>query len=242
MLLRSGISGFLILLFCGAQAQSLQLLNLDNHLSLSNDTLLIQSKDNGGWVGFESLDLRVIVKNTSSVNMEIGVKKVEYETLPSSVQHTICFAGQCYDVSTFVSPFHVTLTPGAADSGFIAHYLFDNTTHVRGVNHIAYVFYDVNHPNDSVFVHVIYNSLVPLAVNKLQTDVLNVYPVPASELVTVKGLPAEDIELHLTDITGKNIWNAFSNRSAEFFFSVASLKPGVYLLQVNGTSRTVVVR
>lgn len=242
MLFKTGISGLLSLIFCVAQAQNLKLVNQDNRLLITNDTIVIQSTDNAGWVGYESLDLRVIVSNTGPAAIEVGVKKVEYEILPASVQHTICFAGQCYDVSTYVSPSHITLGQGEADSGFIAHYLFDNITHVRGINQVAYVFYDVNHPSDSVFVHVIYNTVVPVSVKELQLYEWRVYPVPATTILTVEGLPGTVVDLRLTDMAARTILRASSNRSSVFHFPVDRIEPGFYLLHVKDEIRKIIVQ
>lgn len=183
---------FVIIFHC-AEGQSLRIYNLSDQSEITDSTLMLQSPDNNGWVGFESLDLYVKVVNTGFSNLEIGAKKIENDSLQPDVQHTICFAGTCYAPSVFISPNHITLLPGESDSGFVAHYLFDNRIHVRGLNNVTYVFYDVNNPSDSVFVNVIYNTVTITGIDEVSgsnSEVIS-FPNPVNQNVNFK---LKDIE------------------------------------------------
>ncbi|MDZ4758698.1 MAG: T9SS type A sorting domain-containing protein [Bacteroidota bacterium] len=221
-------------------AQSLKLRNLATG-QIITDTVIIQSTDNGGWVGAESLDLAIIVENVGLGLIEVGARKIEYEQLQSNVQHTICFAGQCYDVSTFESTFHAAIAKGSNDSSFLAHYLFDNKVHVRGINHIAYVFYDVNNPNDSSVVQVIYNTVVVLGVTQeIAKYSIVAYPNPAKDILYLSGMQIGKESIIMFDILGNKVYQTNTDETA-MSVPLSALAKGVYILSVGGQVSRVVV-
>ncbi len=231
---------FLFAAFQCLQAQSLRVKNFANHLVI-NDTVYIQSQPNGGWVGAESLDIRLIVENISNKTIEVGARKIEHEQLQKDVQHTICFAGQCYDTNTFESMFHATMPAGTGDSSFTAHYMFDNQVHIRGINHIAYEFYDVYNQSDSVVVNVVYNTVVALGMNDYQQTLLNVFPIPAKEQICVSGLANTKAKILLYNLEGKQLYNSTTNGDAIYIIPATDFAKGMYLLEVGGIRRKVVV-
>ena len=186
-------------------AQSLRIIDVSNNVDITNATIMKQSGDNHGWVGFESLDLGIKVINTTTGTLVVGSKKIEHDILQPDVQHTFCFAGSCFPASTFVSPNHQSLSAGMADSQFLAHYLFNNTVHVRGINHVSYVFYDVNNPSDSVVVHVTYNTVMNVGIMEQQPAVaaLSIFPNPANGVVTFLYAAAHaDAVIEVRDVSG----------------------------------------
>ncbi len=216
--------------------QSLRIINTSTNADVSNDSIVIQSSPNGGFQGYESLDLGIKVINTASNAIEIGAMKIEEDSLQPDVQHTICFANNCYPATTFVSPSHVYLDPGASDSGFLAHYLFDNRVHIRGVNHVSYVFYNVNLPTDLISVHVTYNTIAPTAIQTVAAEnELRPYPNPASDhtsfLNTRRVLNSTDARLLITDVQG-NTTILSSSVSQPLSFNTAQLPAGTYYYQL----------
>jgi hypothetical protein len=224
----------LTLVMLKGTAQNLQLINIGNQADITGATIEIQSQDNHGWVGYESLDLSVKVINISGGQLEIGSKKIEHDTLQNDVQHTFCFGGLCYPPAVFISPQNVILSSGSSDSSFIAHYLFDNRVHVRGVNHVSYIFYDVNNPNDSFAVNVIYNTVVNGIDNPINNHVtVSTFPNPVTNEVTFQ------FDHSVTSHPGKQL--TLINSFGEYFspdnlnvtgnqisFSTASLSSGIY--------------
>ncbi len=230
---RKALFIWLLLTNAVLQGQGLHLYDINKHREITGDTILIQSVYNNGWVGYESLDIICIIENKSANAIEIGAKKMEFEQVPKSVLHTICFAGGCYDTGTYISPNHITLAPGNSDSSFIAHYLFDNRIHTRGLNHIAYVFYDVQHPNDSVVVYVNYNTIVKNAGIGAPSGVphfLNPYPNPAKDFIFFKPRDnGDDLVIKINNMTGETILKSKINAGDETIsFNISLLPPGVY--------------
>lgn len=228
------------------QAQNLSLTDMSNQADITGASITIRSTDNNGWVGFESLDLAVKVSNTSAGTMEIGARKIELDTLQSDVQHTICFAGACYATTVFVSPNHLMLPPGASDSGFIAHYLFDNRVHIRGINHVEYMFYNVNNPVEAVTVNVTYNTVVNTGIdeqNNTNSGIL-LFPNPANELITLAFDDASsgvsDLQLKITGAMGDlvNVMKQFTNEKT-IALETKNLPAGIYFLSVQNNGKTI---
>ena len=221
----------LFLVIPASFAQNLRIYNPGNYADVTGATIMVQSPDNHGYVGFESLDVAIKVVNTSAGSIVVGAKKIEEDTLQPDVQHTICFGGACYPTTTFVSYNHVTLATGTSDSGFIAHYLFDNTVHVRGINHVSYVFYDVANPSDSVVVHVIYNTIMNTAVGQLTHNyiALQVFPNPANEQLTFMHNSTSGGQLLLTNAFGQTVAAiAVATGDKQFSCNALNLPAGMY--------------
>lgn len=241
MLKKTYLTLLLLPLLHSSFGQSLRIFNTLNNADVTNASITIQSPFNGGFEGFESLDLGIKVTNVSGNNVEVGAKKIEEDALQPDVQHTICFGGNCYPASTYVSPSHVYLAPGISDSGFVAHYLFDNTVHVRGVNHISYVFYNVQQPSDSVVVHVTYNTVMAAGIpgiTAVNTPVA--YPVPATDHISflnVQQAPKASMQLLVTDMKGTTI--ALPATAQQATFSTEQLPTGIYYYHLLSDAGTI---
>ncbi len=224
-------------LITGLRSQSLKLWDVNTHKDITNDSIVIQSKYNNGWVGYESLDLIVAVENTSNKIIETGAKKMEFDAFQADVSHVFCFAGGCFFTSVFVSPLHVSIAPGKSDTSFIAHYMFDNSIHIRGINHVAYVFYDVANPNDSAIVYVTYNSNISNMGIKEANSNLNAfslpYPNPANNFVILKRNLFMDrpIKISVRNILGEEIESALIPPGTETFsLNTTLLSNGFYMI------------
>ena len=69
-----------------------------------------------------------------------------------------------------------------------------------------------------------------------KVESLNIYPNPASEFIRIQtgDLKTEDVQLRLTDITGKVVLNQQFNRSRELQLDVSEQTPGVYFVNILG--------
>ena len=225
---------YFVSVFLGIQAQSLVLKNRNTGKTITNDTIVVQSTDNGGWVGAESLDMLINVVNPSGSKLEVGAKKIEYETMQTDVKHTICFAGQCYDVGTFDSPTHAEITAGTSDSSFLAHYLFDNTVHKRGINHVAYMFYDVKNTSNAAIVYVTYNTVVTVSAPAFIKNSATVFPNPAKDILTIVNLPNVSTNIALYNLLGNKLMQVKTSGEKAYSMPVCDLTKGVYFLDVAG--------
>jgi len=69
-----------------------------------------------------------------------------------------------------------------------------------------------------------------------KVESLNVYPNPATDVVRISTaeLDTDNIQLRLTDITGKVVLNQQFNRSAELQLDVSQQTPGIYFVNILG--------
>jgi hypothetical protein len=160
----SGSIFALLLLWTGghANAASLQLRDHETGKVITGSTISYVWK-NDGTKGPIALENYVTVFNASSKSIDVGVKKVEFDTKQADVSHSICFAGLCYPDYVFVSPELQTIAAGASDSGletgFHGAYNFETSLHTGSIDRMAYIFYDAKNPADSAVVFVNYNTM-----------------------------------------------------------------------------------
>lgn len=233
------IFGFLLLCF-QMRAQSLKPINKLTRQPIT-DTIRLQSADNGGWVGAESLDLYIILENKNTKTLEVGVRKIQHEYIQNDVEHTICFANQCYDSATYESPFHAFIAAGSSDSSFVAHYLFDNRYHIRGINHIAYQFYDVNNTNDQTTVEVIYNTVIATGMSESLQNQIQVSPNPAHESLYISGLSAQKQMVKIYNMMGEIIYSQLTQQEATHI-SMMNFPKGVYTLVIGNSCKKIVLQ
>ena len=226
------------LLFCCSgclpilTAQNLLLTDKKDRANITNLSIQISAEDNKGWVGAESLDLAIILKNNANKKMNLGAKKIESQKFSSDIEHTFCYAGQCYNTTTFISPFSVALDKNETDSSFLAHFLFENTTHIRGIYEVWYVFYDTINPSDSVFVHVKYNSVAPKS-GLFYNAGNDKYIINQHQLCLVNR-ENKAIKIHLYDMLGKEIYTTILHQSNDYSCLLPSQFIGHYVLDING--------
>ncbi|MEI6506922.1 MAG: T9SS type A sorting domain-containing protein [Bacteroidota bacterium] len=225
-----------VLLYSIVGAQNLRVRELFSGKDLTGDTITIQSRYTT-WVGAESLDLYLVIENKSNNVIETGAKKMELDSLQKDVMHTFCFAGNCFPTGTYISPSHAFISGGSTDSSFIAHYLFDNTVHVRGINHVAYVFYNTNSPTDSAVIYVTYNSVVSnTGINAIHSSnqTLNIFPNPASTQIsfTIDESFNNKWSISIINLIGKTVFAETINNPHEIKIPVKELNSGLYFIKV----------
>ncbi len=76
-----------------------------------------------------------------------------------------------------------------------------------------------------------------LGVPGYELDAVSIFPNPGTTQWTVAALPA-DCELTLTDITGKELWQATANGRNTMNVPAQSLAPGMYLLRISSADAT----
>ncbi len=117
------------------------------------------------------------VTNNSSNAIDVKVKKVENYLIPETT-NTFCWAGQCYAPNTYISPLSTSIPAGGTnENDFSGHY---DAAGNPGQSSISYVFFDMNNPNDSVSVIIVFNGLLTGIDNTVaEVTLSNPYPNPA---------------------------------------------------------------
>jgi hypothetical protein len=90
----------------------------------------------------------------------------------------------CYDPSTDVSPFGITVPAGATDTNFVTHYTHGED--VDGVSTYRFTFYDAANVNDSVSFIINFNITVGINEAKANAIVSTAFPNPASTMFSLK--------------------------------------------------------
>ncbi|MBM3436071.1 MAG: T9SS type A sorting domain-containing protein [Bacteroidetes bacterium] len=174
-------TGFLTVLLFAFQivfSQSLSLIYDGNPIP-ANHQIVIQSHPNAGEVIVDD----ILVKNNSANYLLVKAKKIENYLIPETV-NTFCWAGLCYAPNVYISPLYDTLFAGETTlpGEFAGHY--NPQTH-PGESSISYVFFDMNNPNDSVMVTVLYDAtLTGIQLQGLSRNTISdPYPNPANQFV-----------------------------------------------------------
>jgi hypothetical protein len=171
-------TGLLALLVFGSVALSAQSLSLvyNGNPIPPNYQLTVPGHPNAG-----DMIVEVEVTNNSLEDLLILVKKVENYLVPNT-QNTFCWAGMCYAPNVYVSPFYDTIYAGQTTlpGEFSGHY---NALSNPGQSSISYVFFDMNNPNDSVMVTIIYDATLTGIPESRVASVSEPYPNPANQNV-----------------------------------------------------------
>ena len=165
--------------------------------------------------------------------MHVRSKKVELSVIPGTLNY-FCW-GLCYSASVFVSLDSIDIRAGATDkSDFSGHYACQDTI---GFALIRYVFYDQDHPSDTVCVNVKYDTR-PLGIdnNLLKNNTkISAYPNPANNAVSfvykisegttssifVRNLLGSLVkEINLNNAEGKIILNTSDLSDGVYFYSI----------------------
>lgn len=167
--------------------QSLKLLDKSGK-DITGDTLMVVFNP-GTEHGWTELSIAIYIKNTSNGLLSIGSKKTEFNIQPDEY-HSFCFAGFCFDSSTFISPFNSDVKSGELDSSFSGHYRFDDLLHIPNECLVAYTFFNTNNTADSAIVYVIYNTKIhPVGLQKFAEPIKNsvlVWPSPNTNILNIR--------------------------------------------------------
>ena len=180
----------------------------------------------------------IFVKNTTTDSMSVKVKKVEIMALHGTL-NTFCW-GYCVTPDIFVSPDPVVIHAGVTDStNFSGHYY---PTGIIGISTIRYVFFDANHPSDTVCVNINF-STYPQGINYLpNVDLSNAYPNPANNTVSFSYSVQQNSvsRLIIRNVLGSVVKEVnITNNSGKLSFNTSELADGVYFYTflVNGNSK-----
>lgn len=205
----------------------------------TNDTLKLQLIDNG-FQGWQSLNIELLITNSSNISHNTGARKMEFDTIRDA-SHSFCFAGNCFDEKTWVSPLTDTIKPGGTDSTFSGHLIFDNRVHTPKINRVGYVFYDINNPSDSAVVYVIYDSH-PVAGIKgnPDSDRMKAFPNPADEVLQIANTDIIPLNIEVYNALGERMVCATESVDGGLQVSTAALPNGTYHLVCRGVSQKII--
>lgn len=162
-----------------------------------------------------SYKLRIaVVENTTSLNLgsngETSFKHVLRKMIPNAAGSDVTFTAS--QSGSF--PFSADLTGLAASQ----------------LSNLSVVVFVQNESNKEIFQSA-YSTLVPLSVSEqnILSDV-TIYPNPAEDFIKISNV--EDVNVMITDVTGKTVLN-IKNVSEATDINVSGLNSGVYFVNVS---------
>jgi len=184
-----------------------------------------------GPANAEEIVVELAVTNTGNSSIDVLCQRYENDMVPGS-SSAFCWGYLCYPPWTSLSGYHHTIGPGmTVDDDFSGHYYPDGNV---GISTIAYTFFDLNNPNDSVMVTVLYDGLT-VGIDELsQFDQMNVYPNPANEFIQVDlntEKMQEAVTFQLIDVNGAVIQEVRSSNT-EIRMNTIDLANGIYVYRV----------
>jgi len=134
-----------ILFLQNLYSQSLTLSDSNGDIPNNSDVIYYGTPD-------ESLVSHVFVANNNTMALDVKVKKVELDLVPSTINF-FCWA-LCYSPDVYVSTYSINIGPGQTNnSDFEGDYMPNGMV---GTSTIRYVFFDENNPTDSVCINILY--------------------------------------------------------------------------------------
>jgi hypothetical protein len=212
---------------------------------VNNDTVevLFYPTGNHGWTEITS---EIYIENTTDDTLAVGFRKVQYNPIKAQEYHSFCFAGFCFDSSTYIAPYPTIILPKTIDSSFSGHYRFDDLLHEPGTYLVSYQFYNVNDSLDTATVYVIYNTLhqVEIEENTAEISNLNAFPNPAIDQITIAyQLPnnSEDYYLFVTNVFGQCIYQQSLHQEKEAInINTKGWTSGMYVYRIVRNNKTIV--
>lgn len=187
----------------------------------------------------EEIVSELAVTNTSEETIDVLCMRYEIDIVDST-SNTFCWGGLCYPPWTNLSGFHHTIEPDeTVDDDFSGHY---NPFGYEGVSTIAYTFFDMNHPDDTVRVTILYDGLMVGVEEMEKYNEAKVYPNPANDYVKLDLNVADvdsDVTFQLLNVQGTVVREIKSN-STVFTLNTSDLAEGVYMYRALISEKTIV--
>ena len=158
-------------------SQSIVLSNIHGVLEHNANLIQVGTHDSSELLTFFN------VKNVSNHSISVFCKKVQVSMMDSTEIY-MCWAGGCYQSTTFVSPNAAPIAGNETNFEFVGHYRWLGTSQFgfkSGESVLRWVFFVDGNANDSASVTIKY-STYPLGVEETnipQYFLSNVYPNPA---------------------------------------------------------------
>ena len=179
------------------------------------------------------------VTNNSADSMAVKVRKIENFLIDSTVC-AFCW-GQCFPPGVFESPNSINIPVDSTSNMFSAHY---NPNGYAGQSTVSFVFFDMDNPNDSVMVVILFNGLYT-DVNENIASNFNIsepYPNPANNNVSFNynydGI--RDAQLNIYTIVGSLVKEIkLTNNAGSLKINTSELEEGFYFYKLTSENREI---
>jgi hypothetical protein len=240
--MRKNLSLFILCAFIfasTAMAQSLQLSDLSGPVANGTDFYVW-----GDTITGTLMSQKIFVRNISAATVTVKTKKIETSLIPGT-SCNICFAGQCFLSSVFISLTQATLTPN--DTNNTGSIDYKPKGHL-GESIATFVFFNVSDPNDSAWVVVHFNGTAA-GINEntiLKTEISNPYPNPAVDHTSFNYSFAQNTtnaKFVLCDLLGSKVRETeITELNGKLTVNTSNLNEGIYFYSFYADNKMVLTR
>jgi len=189
---------------------------------------------------------QVFVRNNGTSTKDVKVKRTIFTVAGTDVTN-FNWSSYSETASTNTASFPVSITAGQtltfASGGFQATFTSGTSAITR---YVHYTFYDITNPTDSAGVTLKYVATVGIDEQSANNVVVNTYPNPAVDLLTVNYSIEKDYKvakLVIFDVLGKAVKEIPLNEKKDNFkISVEQLNAGVYFCAFYVDEKAIVTR
>ena len=173
------------------------------------------------------------LSSTFSTDKDISITKYNLNKCTDTDNYfcwAICYTDFITDLSPFVAPDKISMTPGAIDSSFSAYHLANGQT---GNAKYRYV-WKAKGENDSVYVDVefqISGTCTTTSLNDYLESNVNIYPNPATSILNIENNNSQNFNVQILNILGENVMSqTVTNNNSTL--NTSNLKSGIYFVRI----------
>lgn len=186
----------------------------------------------------QEIVIELDVTNTGSATIDVLCQRYHIELVPGSMS-ALCWGGLCYPPNVGLSGFSTTIEPGQTVSNdFSGHYYPNGNT---GMSTIAYTFFDLNNPNDSVMITVLFDGLTVGVEESSMYSKMKAFPNPANDFLTINldtDVMKEDMAFELIDVNGSVVRETATSQN-EVKINTSDLAEGIYFYRAMVNNKVV---
>jgi len=222
---------FSVSMICSLMAISQNIHIYDtNHVEITGQSLTITGASD------VQLEGDVLVEQKTGSTKDIGCRRYEISIINGTMNYFCwwqCYAPQNSGTNpVWTAPDPLTML---TDSVYHNFHGYHNGLSNPGTATYRYVFYDINNPNDSAFVDIIFDTW-PASINEQEIkNSIQLFPNPAKDYTTITyDIPNNrSAKLIITDIVGKEVLNTnLPAYKTQHTVNVSNFKNGVYFYSI----------
>tara|TARA_B110000914_G_scaffold190344_1_gene176235 strand:+ start:304 stop:1002 length:699 start_codon:yes stop_codon:yes gene_type:complete len=174
-------------------------------------------------------EMKIEQENLSNDTLILGVE-ILYNTIPLNWDGMVCIYGTCFGTIPPAGATNQMDPVYGSTKGYVRLTVNPYGDLQNGV--LRVLVFDINNPTVTDTCTWVVNSINPLtSENDKQIDVLSIFPIPASDFVTIS---SSDLfkKVVITDLQGKKIMENTVIETTETVINISKLTSGVYFSKI----------
>jgi hypothetical protein len=168
------------------------------------------------------------VQNTGSSTISAHCQRYEIDMVPGALS-ALCWGELCYAPTQNISIEPMTFQPNETLLEVFSGHYYPNGN--AGISTIAFTFFDMDNPNDSVHVTILFDAMITGINDRDRADDIRVYPNPASDYLEVelnREKADENITIQLVNANGAVVRELIAG-SQRNRINTSELAEGLYM-------------